>query len=390
MTKSVKSISLFISVASISHTRIPFYERLADDHDLSVTVSVDSSSMVYPPIHSGPYPFRVILSPLIRVPTRKRIKHKFVEDFPCAVPVGLIFNLVRCRPDVVLSLEMGPRTLVCLLYKYVFSRKLIIWTEQTLQYIRYLSNLQHLVRRFIVPRADAICAHVSEVESYLIHNGARKARIFYWPEAIDNEFFNEHSKRADRDNIREKLGTELSHMVFLYVGQLILRKGILHLLESWKLLPADVHEETKLWLIGGGPDEKMLCNIIHRTRLRNVQLLGTIPPKDLPAYYGAADVFVLPTLEDTWGLVVNEAMACGLPVLCSKWAGASQLVRHGENGYIFDPLEHNATAHIIKTIYCQRNCLKGMGAVSLEIIKDYTYEEMYNAFKQAIDYVSRN
>ena len=153
------------------------------------------------------------------------------------------------------------------------------------------------------------------------------------------------------------------------------------------MLSEEIHKDATLWLIGGGSDEETLHDMICQRRLKNVQLLGIQPPKKLPDYYGEADVFVFPTLEDTWGLVVNEAMACGLPVLCSKWAGSSQLVHNGENGYLFDPLNHEATARIIEKVYHQQNRLKEMGNVSLDIIKDYTYERMYSAFKQAIDYV---
>ena len=92
-------------------------------------------------------------------------------------------------------------------------------------------------------------------------------------------------------------------------------------------------------MLGDGPDRAELEHRAGAAGLTNVRFLGHLQRDELPAIYQAADVLVLPTLEDCWALVVSEAMASGLPVISSKYAGSSDLVVEGENGWITDPLD---------------------------------------------------
>jgi glycosyltransferase involved in cell wall biosynthesis len=104
-----------------------------------------------------------------------------------------------------------------------------------------------------------------------------------------------------------------------------------------------------------------------------VRFIGHVAYDQLAPLYTAADVFVMPTLEDNWSLVVPEAMACGLPVLCSVYNGCwPELVHHGRNGWTFDPLD---TAQLAKLLnYCAASVseLPAMGAASRDIIAQQT------------------
>ncbi len=91
-------------------------------------------------------------------------------------------------------------------------------------------------------------------------------------------------------------------------------------------------------------------------------------------FFRGADVFVLPTLEDTWGVVVLEAMVLGKPVLCSKWAGAAEIVVDGENGYIFDPYNPEAIAEIMHRFIRQADLITLMGRKSQHLMTQYTPE----------------
>jgi glycosyltransferase involved in cell wall biosynthesis len=125
-------------------------------------------------------------------------------------------------------------------------------------------------------------------------------------------------------------------------------KGFQHLLLAWSRLPLTVRENNTLIIVGKGPEEEELRHIVAERGLTSVLFAGWHSGVSLAKYYAAADVFVFPSLVDVWGLVVNEAMACGLPVLGSRFAGASQqLVENKNVGQTFDPTDLEGFACVL-------------------------------------------
>ena len=106
-------------------------------------------------------------------------------------------------------------------------------------------------------------------------------------------------------------------------------------------------------------------------------------------YFLNADVFVLPTLEDTWGMVVLESMAFGKPVLCSKWAGASEMVVHGENGYLFDPNQPEEIAKLMCHFIDHPDLIATMGEKSKQAIAPYTPEAAAEFLKEVVLFAAK-
>ena len=124
--------------------------------------------------------------------------------------------------------------------------------------------------------------------------------------------------------------------VLLHVGQFIGRKGIDLLLRAAAAVQREGHEFSLL-LVGSGRDKDELETLAKELQLRNVHFEQGRDPLQMPATYRSADVLMFPTLEDVWGLVANEAVLCGLPVLCSKYAGCANEIFTTES--IFDPMD---------------------------------------------------
>jgi alpha-maltose-1-phosphate synthase len=118
----------------------------------------------------------------------------------------------------------------------------------------------------------------------------------------------------------------------VFVGAMTPLKGLHYLLEAFRNLDAD----TELWLVGLLPTDPVLKAMIadceHVTKRLN--LIGPVAQSQLNAIYNQCDLFVLPSLSDGWGMVVSQAMACGLPVVVSDMTGAKELVSQGKNGYV--------------------------------------------------------
>lgn len=156
---------------------------------------------------------------------------------------------------------------------------------------------------------------------------------------------------------------------YLYVGRLIKRKGLDYLLQAWNK-HVELNPDDKLTLVGDGPERD---NLLQQSST-NVFFSGAVDYDSIYAYYARADVFIIPTLEDNWSLVVPEAMSCGLPIACSCYNGCyPELVKEGVNGTVFDPLNHESV--ITALDYFHHVDLRKFGCKSREIEREYSPEK---------------
>lgn len=181
---------------------------------------------------------------------------------------------------------------------------------------------------------------------------------------------------------KRKLGLN-SGLTYLFVGQLIDRKGVLPLLNAWQKFTLK-NPEDNLLIIGVGEQEPILRqNFSHLT---SVYFQGGVDYDQIYKYYAASDVFVMPTLEDNWSLVVPEAMACGLPVATTFYNGCyPELISEGENGFVFDSLREDDIVRTLQAFHAMD--LKKMGEISQSIEAGFSTlvvaERIYNALKES-------
>lgn len=154
----------------------------------------------------------------------------------------------------------------------------------------------------------------------------------------DVEWFSEHYRKyhlLDRGYIRNELNIPSDKIVFLNISRFLDWKRLEDLATALLILEREsptIAAKCELILIGGGPWKAHL-EILSKLRLIRVNLVGNMFPERLIAYYSAADVFAFPSEGDIWGLVVNEALSMGLPVVCTERIGSAELVEDGVNGF---------------------------------------------------------
>lgn len=164
--------------------------------------------------------------------------------------------------------------------------------------------------------------------------------------------------------------------IAITVGQFIHRKGFDVLLNAW----AKCDKEYELYIIGATPTKEYL-DIKEKLHLENVHFEGFKTKEELNCYYQAADLFVFPTREDIWGLVVNEAMANGLPVITTdKCVAGLELIKNGENGYIVPTENQDELAKRINELLSNDWLLENMAKDNLQKIRRYTVENMANVY----------
>ena len=177
--------------------------------------------------------------------------------------------------------------------------------------------------------------------------------------------------------LKEKFGLS-NEMVFLYIGALIPRKGLAQFLGAWQQFQAG--KPVKLLLVGKGPQEEELKEFCRQASMDSVVFAGPCGYSDIVAYHSISDVFVIPTLEDNWSLVVPEAMASSLPVMTSCYNGCYPELVKTDNGWVFDPYDAISMVNALKDVWTKRAQLKMMGAHSLEIAMQFTPEIIARRF----------
>lgn len=227
--------------------------------------------------------------------------------------------------------------------------------------------------------------------NYLVQLGFKEDRIFYGYDAVDNAFFREQAAFA-RDNAafaREQQPKIPDRPYFLSVTRLIPRKNIARLVEAYARY-RDVVGANHAWpfvICGSGTELSAVEQLIKARELEAlVSLPGFLTYQQIVSWYGLAGAFIHPALVEQWGLVVNEACASGLPVLCSSTVGACEsLVNSGENGFVFSPEDteeiEQALLRMHRTDFCDR---QKMGQVSQQLVERCSPDQFGRGLVEAV------
>ena len=237
--------------------------------------------------------------------------------------------------------------------------------------IREESDRKYRFKKLLVGSADRWLSSGRATTDFLVHYGAARERVITYPfTSLDAaDILAEPVSREEKLRLRKELGMECEKMI-LSIGQFIPRKGFDILLQAAAKgnIPGDI------FIVGGEPTQEYL-KMCEELKLTNIHFVGFMKKEKLADVYRAADLFVLPTREDIWGLVINEAMACGLPVITTdKCVAGLELVEEGINGAIVPAEDVDALARKLKELL--EGDLAAMGAASLERIRPYTIENM--------------
>lgn len=243
------------------------------------------------------------------------------------------------------------------------------------------------IKRRLIGLCSAALVGGTRHRDYLCALGAKPDRIFTAYDVVDNEHFRSGAKAARRceQQIRGQLG--LPARYFMACSRFTRKKNLAGLLHGYALYRRAVGPAAwSLVIVGEGELQEELLALRDRLELGTyVQFPGARSYRDLPTYYGLASAFVHASTAEQWGLVVNEAMASGLPVLVSDRCGcAGDLVEPGVNGFLFDPCDGGALAAGMRDIAANSCDRQAMGRASEEIIGRWSPDQFAeNLFRAA-------
>ncbi len=298
---------------------------------------------------------------------------------------GLVKAILDEEPDVLISDGFFQWTYAALWLRMTKGIRHMMCYERTAHTERGAQWSRRTYRRLSMRWIDAICCSGNLCGQYVQSLGYPADRIAYGHMVADVDGL--HKAVLDGfEKPPDELKTELkaTGLVFLYVGQLIPRKGIDRLLVAWESFSANVGpDKATLLLVGDGSQREELRRYGESHCIGSVRFVGAVDYDALAPYYKTADVFVIPTLEDNWSLVVPEAMACGLPIVCSRYNGCWPEYVTPANGWVFDPLDIQDTVNCLTVCFQIRDYLRQMGRQSCQIVGHHTVKEAVEAILSA-------
>jgi glycosyltransferase involved in cell wall biosynthesis len=281
----------------------------------------------------------------------------------------IVGRLLRFKPQVIIACGFSSWTILALLFKPIGRWRVIIaWDGSSPNVDFRNSKLRLLLRRIIARFADRFITNTEAGKLYFSEFlGVNSNRIVVRPYLVPDP-----KTLLGKSASLAPANLETVSPVFLYVGRIEERKGLHLLLQSCNILCKEGYKFSLL-IIGRGPQRQELEDYCHRQNLDDcVQWLGWVDYHQLGTYFRQVDVLVFPSLEDIWGMVAPEAMAFGKPVICSKWAGSSELITHGKSGFICDPHAPAEMAAMMRRLIEEPELISTMGTAARAAIAQHT------------------
>ena len=251
----------------------------------------------------------------------------------------------------------------------------LLWGESNSKDFRSGNPLLEYLKKAFLRGCEGFVVPGKSSLRYLSQYKRPRQPIFTAPNSVDTELFAQAATKVRRDAAAQRAVRNLPHRFFLFVGRLVPEKGVFDLLQAYYLLPPELRLKVGLVFVGDGVARAELLERSKAIHPGCVQFDGFTQREELPSYYGLADAFVFPTHTDPWGLVVNEALASGLPVICSSSAGcAEDLVCDHWNGRVIPSGKAEQLALAMQDLADNEELRTSMGKRSAEKIAAYSPE----------------
>ncbi|WP_263415267.1 glycosyltransferase family 4 protein [Terriglobus albidus] len=319
-------MALLVNV--IAPYRLPVYESISSAFNLTILHGGTERNRSWQ--MSLPASMKVQKVMTWQLEKKRKLGVKGIQDGSYVhLNLGLLFWIPKLKPDIIISNEMGMRSWIAILFGLAMNRPVWIWSGATMHSERNIGPLKRVTRKLLAKLAPRWISYGTEATEYLRHLGVSREKVLQIQNCVPEGSFK--FEPIENEWFKDKAGP-----VLLTVGQLTTRKGLNNLIESAARVQKEGYEFS-LVIVGDGPQKAELEQLALRHSLKNFEIIPNKSQATLRMIYYAADVFVFPTLEDIWGLVVNEAILCRLPVVCSANAGCATELIDPEN--VFDPLD---------------------------------------------------
>lgn len=264
------------------------------------------------------------------------------------------------------------------------NKKLIIFDDAKLENVKR-NFIIDWIKKNIYKNVNAIFCPAPDWNKTFEYFGFKQQQIFYGVNVVNNDFWSEDISSFNEIELPEKF--------ILSVGRMIPQKNFFYLIAAYKEYISKTDNPLALVIVGDGPEKNKIDEFIKKEGLDSVYSFPFQSQERLRTFYYKASYFVLASKYiETWGLVVNEAMAAGLPVILSNKVGCSTtLIEEGKNGYLFSPTDQNELTDILIKLHSfTDHQLQEMGKYSQKVIENWDINRFNSGLYDAIKFVLNN
>lgn len=306
-------------------------------------------------------------------------KHRAEEIFEKVLQV-----LTELGPDMVFCPATAfPEGMAAVAYRLASGGRVVMMDDAWEQTDRR-GFVTHRVKSLIHKNIDAVFIPAPSHLPYYRDLGFPEERVIFGVDVVDNEYFIQKAEQVRSDETVVRLKHALPPDYFLFVGRFLPRKGIGCLIQSYRNYRARERSAWDLVLVGSGRQRETLRKSTED--IPGIHFAGPRFGLDLCDYYSLAEALIVPSIRDPWGLVINEGMASGLPLLVSRGCGAAQtLIQEGENGWTFGPEDVDSLTDLMFRISSLTpNVRRAMGQKSQDIIALWSLDRFAEGVAEAI------
>lgn len=221
----------------------------------------------------------------------------------------------------------------------------------------YVTKWYQLATRYAIAKIDYFIANSSYIRKFIIKEGALPKRTYIIYNPIDHSIF------SPKQNIQKEIDV-------LYIGRLSIEKGVEVLIKATRF----ISENRKILIIGDGPLRNKL-EILARNTSKNIQFLGWVDTEELIKFIIKSKILVVPSLSEPQGIVVIEAMACGIPVIGSNTGGIPDMIEHGRNGWLVEPNNPEILGNTIESVLSNENLIESASKEALKTTVNFSIKK---------------
>lgn len=318
----------------------------------------------------------------------KLIHEGILEDVGLWQRISGIIKAIRAfNPDIVnLTGYYDFASWAVLFYCKISNIKTILSNESTSD-DHARNKLKEFIKSLIIKQFDGYFNFGTLSKNYLLGLGVKPEKMLVNRNCVDNKALKNIYQNCLPKRIDRQKALNLASKNFIFVGRLINYKNILIFLEAFGIAQSELNKDWGVIILGDGEQKEDLQKFVKEKNIQQISFQKGVTWQQVPKYLSLSNVLVLPSYSEPWGLVVNEAMACGLPVIVSEKCGcAIDLVKNGENGFRFSPNNIEQLTLILRKFMSNEVDSKQMGELSEKIIQEYSPEnvakEMYEGYKK--------
>lgn len=302
-----------------------------------------------------------------------------------AFSIGVLkYLLIKKYDHIIITNPSTPTGILSILFLKLFNKPYLLESEGG--FAKNGKGIKERIKKFIMKNAKYYFSTNIVGDEYFLKYGAKKEKLIKYPftSIFENDILPQPLSLDEKLILRLKNGI-IGKKVVVSVGRFIKSKNFDWLIEQWKKMD----NETYLYVIGEGEEQKNYEYIITRYNLSNVKILGFREKFELFEILKCADLLVHPTKSDVWGLVVNEAMANGIPVITTPMCIAGiEMIKNNYNGFVLEL--NNEYIDVIQRLINNEEQLNRLSENALKTAKYYTFENMAKIHIYELQKISSN